>query len=309
MYLRHAIFAYALVFLGAGLACADFIQEFSGFDSIRETGVSGLVSSYFGDLQAGLPVSGPYIAGNLAQFGPQRVTYPSGIGAVPSPGGEIGLNFDQGALGIRVDGDQLVVKLATALDPTSGYYHTGWKSWYGQGDVFLSVADGEGVNHFALLNVWARDDKGNPRNYNNNYFNKGENFHLKGGTKNAALEGHLIALQNDSDVLLTGGTGAYGQSNAPAGLDRRVFASGGLDLGEAGLVLGSFMEDGRRWYTQTWSFALSSITSAKNFDVGLHAAASCGNDQIGGRFNVVVPEPSSLLLLICGLLAWRQSRA
>lgn len=300
--------AFVLIAFSATSARADFITEFSGFQTIQEVGVSGLASTYFGDVKAGLSISGDYVSHNLAEFGPERISYPSGIGAVPSPGGSIGLNFDQGALGFMVEGNDLVFKLATALDPTQGYYHSGWKTWYGQGDLFLSVSDGDNVNQYALLNVWARDEQDKTRNINNNYYNKGENFHVKGGAGNNSLEGHLVALQDDSDVLITGGTGAYTQSNAPNGLDRRVYAAGGLDLGDAGLTLGSFTDDGRQWYTETWRISMSSVSTAGTFDIGLHTAASCGNDQIGGRFSVVTPEPTSIFLLFCGALAWRHWR-
>jgi hypothetical protein len=308
MHVKRQLVAYALIVLGAASASADFITEFSGFNSVNEVGVSGLQSSYFADTKAGLPISGPLISKNLATFGPQRVSYPSGIGQVPSPGGAIGANFDQGALGLKVEGDELIFKVATALDPTAGYYHSGWNTWYGQGDLFVSVQNGSSVNHFALLSAWAHDAKGKTINYNGNYYAKGENFHLNGGAKNDGLEGHLVALRNDSDVLLTGGTGAYTASNAPTGLDRRVFAAGGLDLGNAGLMLGNFTDNGRLWYTQTWRVGISDLSSAKQFDLGLHTAASCGNDQIGGVFSVSIPEPASLLLLICGCAIWSQRR-
>ena len=308
MRLNHVLAVFAVLVLGSSWAGADFITEFSGFDSVNEVGVSGLASSYFGDTQAGLPVSGPLISQSLATFGPQRVSYPSGIGEVPSPGGAIGANFDQGALGLKLEGNELVFKLATALDPTEGYYHNGWKTWYGQGDLFVSVADDSGVNHFALLSAWARDAKDDAINYNKNYYNKAENFHLKGGVRNDSLEGHLVALQYDSDVLLTGGTGAYTSSNAPNGLDRRVFAAAGLDLGDAGLTFGSFTEGGRTWYTETWRLNVASLSSYNEFTLGLHSAASCGNDQIGGNFSVAIPEPAGLCLLFVGSLLWSARR-
>lgn len=309
MHLKHVLIAYGMLILGTVTTGADFITEFAGFEAINEAGVSGLRSSYFADTKAGLPLSGPTISDNLAVFGPQRVSYPSGIGEVPSPGGSIGANFDQGALGLKVEGNELVFKIATALDPTTGYYHSGFGAWYGQGDLFVSVEDSAGVNHFALLNAWARDAKDKAVNYNKNFYNKAENFHIKGGERNDSLEGHLVALQYDSDVLLTGGTGAYTASNAPSGLDRRVFAAGGFDLGDAGLSMGSFTDGGRTWYTQSWRVELASFTSDQEFAIGLHSAASCGNDQIGHVFNVAIPEPAALFLILAGGLICSHRRA
>ena len=94
--------AVALLLTGATLTQADLIDEYLGFDSIWEPGVSGLQSSYHSDVAGGAPMTGP-TTGSLAPiFGPGRVSYPSNIGEVPSPGGQMGLNFDQGALGVRL---------------------------------------------------------------------------------------------------------------------------------------------------------------------------------------------------------------
>jgi len=303
---RKILLAAAVLF-STTLASADLIELYNGYDSIWEIAVSGLRSSYFADTVAGLPVSGPTTSVDLPIFGPQRVAYPSGIGEVPSPGGTIGANFDQAVLGVRVDDGTLSVLLATALDPLRGYYHTGWKSWYGQGDLFLDVADSRGITHYALLNTWARDDEGEPLSLNGGHFNSARKFHLKGGTANTSLEGHLVRLQTDADVTLTGGKGAYTADNAPTGLDIRAYAEGGLDLGYANLTHSSIFDLGRTWYIQRWTVDLNALAADQNFQVTMHAVASCGNDQIGGSF--MVPEPSALLLVLAGfasLLRYRR---
>lgn len=282
-----------------GFARADLIQQFTGFDSIWEVGTSGLRSSYYTDTKNNVPVSGATTANFLPAFGPQRVSYPSGVGEVPSPGGSVGSHFDQGVLGVKTEDGNLIVQLATGLNPLTGYYHSGWNTWYGQGDLFLDVADQSGVSHYAALSMWGRDVQGNPISLNGGHFNAAQAFHV-GGSGRSNLEGHLVKLATDANVTTTGGTGAYTASNAPAGLDMRVYASGGTDRGNAALVQASLSDRGQSWYVQTWTIDLSSLSSDRMFNVALHAAASCGNDQIGGTFNV--PEPSSVLLVLGGLV-------
>ena len=87
-------------------------------------------------------------------------------------------------------------------------------------------------------------------------------------------------------------------SNAPAGLDLRAYAKGGSDLGSAGLTQSVLSDRGQNWYIQTWTIDLGSLSDAAAYNIGLHASASCGNDQIGGTFSI--PEPSSLGLVLSG---------
>jgi len=301
MHVLRRLSVFTIMVLGTGHARADFISEFDGFATIDGIGVSGLTSSYYGDTTAGLSLTGPTTSTSLALFGSDRISYPSNIGEVPSPGGLLGTHFDQGMLGWKLDGSQLTFKLAGGLDPLSGYYHSGWKTWYGQGDLFVSVKDNLGLHHFALLSNWATDDGGNPHQLNRGFFSDAQAFHLSGGAGGENIEGHLVELAMDSDVLISGGRGAYTSSNAPFGLDRRVYAGGGTDLGDAALVHGSFSDLGQQWYTQTWTLNLADLSTDADFEIGLHAAPSCGNDQIGATF--AIPEPATLALLTFGLAA------
>lgn len=290
----------AVVVACTGIARADLIQQFTGFDSIWEVGTSGLRSSYDTDTKNNASVSGAMTANSLPTFGPQRVSYPNGVGEVPSPGGSVGTHFDQGVLGVKTEGGNLVVQLATGLNPLTGYFYNGWNTWYGQGDMFIDVADDAGISHYAVLNNWGRDSHGNPISLNGGHFNAAQAFHV-GGSGRANLEGHLVELVTNSDVTITGGTGSYGTSNAPTGLDLRTFADGGTDCGSANLVQASLSDRGQSWYVQTWTINLSSLSTDRTYDIALHASASCGNDQIGGSFNV--PEPSSIVLVLSGLVA------
>jgi hypothetical protein len=280
-------------------AYADLLDVFAGFDAVWEVGASGLESSYYADTAAGLPVTGPTTDNFLHELGPSHVCYPSGVGEVPSPGGSLGQNFDQGVLGIKLDGDSLVIRLASALDPLEGFYHGGWNAWYGQGDLFLTVEDSNGISHYSLLNAWPRDELGAPRTLNGGHFDAAQAFHTSGGAGGASLEGHLIGLNTDADVTLTGGRGSYNASNAPSGLDQRAYAEGGTDLGDAGLVHESLSDYDQDWYLQTWTISLHTLSPDPAFDIGLHAISSCGNDQIGSL--ATVPEPGSIVLLVIGV--------
>lgn len=305
--MRNYLIATVVILIGCTAAAhADLVDAFVGFQTIEEIDVSGLVSTYHTDTVAGHPVAGATTGNVLPVFGPERVSYPNGIGQVPSPGGALGRDYDMGVLGYRLDGTDLVFQMATAIDPQLGRYHDGWGTWYGVGDLFLSVEDSAGMRHYALLNTWARDDQGQPVSINRGHYDAAKTFHTEGNTGRSSLEGHLIGLSTDSDVSLSGGRGAYNTSNAPAGLDLRVYAKAGTDLGDAGLVHSSLSDAGRTWYIQQWRVGVGNLSSDADFDLALHAEVSCGNDQIGGRFGVPEPSPALAMLAIAGLIFRRR---
>ncbi len=219
---------------------------------------------------------------------------------VPSPGGALGKNFDQGMLGMKVDGSNLVVKMATGLNPLTGYYYSGWNTWYGQGDMFVAVDDGSSVSHFALLNTWARVAPGGAlRQIDGGHFNDAQAFHV-------GREGSLVALGSNSDVTLTGGAGSYSAGHAapPAGLDTRAYAEGGTEIGDANIQHNSLTDLGQAWYIQTWTVPIAWLTSSTSaVTIGLHSTASCGNDTIAGNYTILdqIPEPCSALLAVIGL--------
>ena len=203
----------------------------------------------------------------------------------------------------------LVVQLAGTMDPRTGYYHSYFGVWYGQGDVFLTVADDDGVRQYALLNAWARRYDGSGRRLDGGHYDDAQAFHLNGGANGAGLEGHLIRLNESGDVVCVGGDGAYAPDYTPQpqGLDHRVFAQGGSDLGDAGLALGTTRDLGldnveQDWFVQTWTFPVTWLSSAGTFDLGLHATTSCGNDQIAMLTDISpVPVPGAVLLGMLGL--------
>lgn len=294
--------------VGGGALHADLSSEFAGFEAVWEIGVSGLESSYHSPTKIGTT-----LPNYLPVLGPGRVTYP--VGQVPSPGGSLGQIFDEGVLGVNVQGGSLVLRVAGGLDPLTGYWHSGWNTWYGQGDVFVTVEDSVGIRHYALLNAWARDSCGAPLTLDGSAFDQAQAFHVTGGAGGTSLEGHLVSLTQDNHVALTAGAGSYDPSYVPApwGLDYRALAQGGTVLGDAGLTHDSTWDIGlgdvnQEWYLQTWTVPIDWLSSDSVFTIALHKTTTCGNDQIGDLY--VVPAPSAVVLgaLGLGLVGWARKR-
>ena len=275
-------------------ANADLAANFTdmGFESVFEQNVSGLKSSYHAYTQGSWGVNN--IPNEMFTLSDQRVYYPW-VGTVPSPGGSRGRIFDEGAIGLKIEGANLVVKVAGRLDPLAGVKL--YRTWYGQGDVFVTVEDSAGVRQFALLNSWAKKPDQSYRNLGKGYFNQAKNFHATGGTGGTSLEGWLVGLQNSDDVARVGGPHSYpATSGNPDGLDYRTFAQGGEPIGWANITHSTTQEEDpnglwKNWYMQTWEFPTSWISSEQIFDIGMHKISSCGNDQIGMVTTVVVPAP------------------
>ena len=277
---------------------ADLSTAFAGYTTVSEVGMSGLQSSYYADTKSGVT-----LPDYMFSLGPERVSYPHGVGQVPSPGGGVGRVFDEGVMGLRVQGGNLIIQVAGGLNPAEGYYYSGWHTWYGQGDVLITVEDTAGISHFALLNSWASDGA-SYRTLNGGHFDAAQDFHTGagGGTD---LQGHLVSLSSTNDVVLAGGQGSYRPSYSPPpeGLDYRVYAQGGTDIGDAGLEHSSVWDVGlggvgQDWFLQTWMFPTNWLSSDPVFTIGLHKSASCGNDQIG--MVTVVPAPGALVLGLLG---------
>ena len=300
-----AVCAGVVGLVGVSAAQADLVTAFSGFATINEVGLSGMTSSYAADTANIVPRSGASIASSLATFGPARVNYP-GVGTVPSPGGSAAHGYDEGVLGVRVSGNNLVVQLASGIDPLTGTFNSGWNTWYGQGDMFIAVDDGGSVNHFALLTSWARDGANAPQNIGQGTFASAQAFHLGAGVGGGTREGNLVKLMADADIALSGGPGSYNPGNAPAGLDLRAYATGGVDLGDTNLVHNSTTDGGQTWYIQTWTVPMGLLANASQFSISLHNSPTCSNDQIGGEF--LVPEPGTLLTLALGVGAMAARR-
>ena len=291
------ILAVVTMLTVCGLARADLIDTYNGFDWFRSDGTTGLVSSYYSDVAAGQTITGTTTSTSLATFGPNRVSYPNGVGEVPSPGGSLMHYFDLGAVGVKADGNDLTFQLTSGMDPETGYYTSSDNTWIGIGDLFIDVSDSAGVRHYALLSTWGTEQSGAPLTYNGGYYSDAMSFHLT-GDGGSSLIGHLVKLTCNDDIMISGGTAAYNGGNAPTGLDRRIFASGGSDLGNGDLTLASLTDDGFNWYTQSWTINGSLLSQDAEYEISMHAGPTCANDQIGG--NVMVPEPTSLLLLLLG---------
>jgi hypothetical protein len=293
---KKVMYAVAVLLTSCSAVWADLASQFPGFTSVNyEVGQSGLKSNYDSTRL------GTTIPTGMMTFETSHVQYPGVSGTVPSPGGTVGLLFDEGAIGVRVDGGDLVVQVASAVNPQTGVNYGGTD--YGQGDVFVTVKDTVGVRQFALLNDWARGSTGGPLALNGGYFIDAQNFHTAGGAGGTSLEGYLVRLTDESHVLRYGGTAAYTTAYDVDGLDYRAYAKGGTDKWDAELATTSFSDSGKTWYIQTWTVSLNWLSSDSVFDIGLHVAPSCGNDQIGLLADVVVPVPGAILLGMLGLSA------
>ncbi|MBL8880968.1 MAG: hypothetical protein JNG88_17780, partial [Phycisphaerales bacterium] len=101
--------------IGSAAATADLIDQFNGYTFVNEIGVSGLKSNYHQDTVDGLNVLGPTTGSSLHSLAGTRVHYPN-QGEVPSGGAA----YDYGALGIRVSGGNLIVRVANGFNPLTG---------------------------------------------------------------------------------------------------------------------------------------------------------------------------------------------
>ena len=285
-------------------ANADLAANFTGmgFESIFEQNVSGLKSSYDAYTQGPSGVNN--VPNEMFTLSDQHIYYPW-IGEVPSPGGPTGRLFDEGAIGLKIDGANLVVKVAGRLNPLAGVQIGG--TWYSQGDVFVTVEDSAGVRQFALLNSWAKKPDQSYRILGDGHFNQAKNFHAT-GKDGASLEGYLVELEDSGDVARVGGPHSYdATSTSPVdGLDYRTYVQGGEPLVSANIFHSITEEEdpegySQTWHMQTWKFSASWISSEQVFDIGLHKISSCGNDQIGMVTTAVVPAPRAAVLGIIGL--------
>jgi len=287
-------------------ANADLAADFTGmgFESVFEQNVSGLKSSYHDHTKGLSGVNN--VPNEMFTLSDQRIWYPW-VGEIPSPGGPTGRLFDEGAIGLKVDGANVVVKVAGRLDPLAGVKLGG--TWYSQGDVFVTVEDSAGVRQFALLNSWAKKPDQGYRRLGDGYFKKAKEFHATGGAEDTSLEGWLVRLLNSDDVARVGGSRSYAAtSTSPvAGLDYRTYVQGGQPVGWADIAHTTTQErdpEGlwQPWYMQTWEFPASWISSEQVFDIGLHKISSCGNDQIGMVTTAVIPAPHAVVLGVIGLM-------
>jgi len=297
----NVLYVAIILLASCSAVWADLSSEFEGYTAVSEVGVSGLQSSYYADTKSGVT-----LPDYMFSLGPEHVSYPHGVGQVPSPGGNLGRVFDEGIMGVKVQGGNLMIQVAGGLNPRKGYYHRGWRALYGQGDVFITVDDTAGISHFALLNSWPMKKHKylHLGTAAETHYDAAQEFHT-GEVSGANLQGHLVSLSSTSHVSLTGGAGSYypSYSKSPEGLDFRAYAQAGTDIGDAGWGHSTTKDKGlvkkkQTWFIQTWTFPTNWLSSDPVFTIGLHKSASCGNDQIG--MVTVVPAPGALVLGLLG---------
>jgi hypothetical protein len=321
---------------------ASLAAAFSGYtiSSYNQQYYSGLTSSYYTPTVGAELGSqgGTYLPNYMFTLGgtsgTDQVLY-SDEGSpnnVPSPGycsTAIAGFFVEGGMGVK-DGGNLVVRIASTLNPNTGYYDgQWWHTTYGLGDVFLTVQDKAGVSQFALLNNWpGTGTPYTPTELGGGYFNAAENFHLYGSATATSggtdLEGDLVSLTNSNQVAGIGGPGSYDPASYYVpGLDYRVYAQGGTPLYDAGLRVDTttdtaFPGTPTTYYIETWTVPISYLSSDDTFNIGLHQTFTCGNDQIGLLATVsngsvinpanVVPVPGAVGLAAIGFCCLRLGR-
>jgi hypothetical protein len=286
---------------------------------VNEVGVSGMESSYY---QYTRPDPFPLILvpAVMPSLGFNRVSYPDGVGAVPSPGAYSAIDartFDEGMFGVQVKDGTLTVRVASGMDPKVGAYDGGWARWYDQGDLFVSVQDSLGVRQYALLNTWRQDANGSFLQIDDGSFNTAQAFHV-------GKVGALVQLATNSQVAQYGGGGAYDPTYhyVPTttngyGLDYRAFAQGGsvisgtdyLTLDQAAVQAPGYGGVVQNWYLETWTVPFSMFSSDQTATFGFHIAFDCGNDQIGWvgdlpsapHVGQQVPAPAAIVLGLIGI--------
>ena len=250
-----------------------------------EPGITGLRSSYHGRKL------GSAACRELPELkSSSRVHF--GHGGAPSPGGRTARHFDAGAIAYRIENGMLTVALAYGSDPDEWSRSGSFRNDpHGPGDLFLDVRSGTGeVLHFALLNPI---DGGRPLGHKG-YFEDAQTFRYSG----QARPGDLVRLTHDEDIRKSGGRRGFRPGHGPRGLDERVFARGGEPVGGSKLV--RYIVDGRQplvsatapWHVSEWTIPLGAIghEAGQKLVVALHAATSCGNDQIAGRIEIAGPD-------------------
>ncbi len=215
----------------------------------------------------------------LPSFGSKRLRY----GGKRSPAA--GFEFDEGVLAYRVDGDDLVVSVAAGV--AAAHWYQGSSALIGQGDLFLTVRQGDEINHFALLN----EINGGRRCGNDGRWRAAQRFRYGG----AAQVGHAVLLESEDQISHSGGIDGHGRGgNSPEGLDERVFACGGTDT-QAG-TLTHYTFDAAQplacnrevtWHVSEWVIPLTVLGDEEEaMEVAFHIAPSCGNDQLNGKAKI-----------------------
>ena len=270
------------------------------------------------------PASAPYPTYWIEQNNYAPVSYPYGIGNVPSPGGASGEKVDLEALYWRLNGDlaqpSLQVLLATSVDDHA--YFRSWQRHYRLGDLFLDM-DGDGVYDFVSVTTdW---DGGGIQPW--------RAYDPATGTYRSldhdAAPGSLYQISHPAEAVVTpdsqvatiigpgGGYGDYpdiesvvrpwvvdqdpgkvGAAIGLAGLAKQSYSygpswGGGYYGDYPNQPNGTLFSEDNTWFYE-WTIPLywidpdGSLTAENVQHIGLHLALECGNDLIAHEGTPIV---------------------
>ena len=256
-----------------------FRMELNGFEVVEDgVGTTGRHSSYHG---FGLDDDECF---EVPSFGEERVRFSGRL--IPAAGVE----YDEGVIGVRIDGDDLVVAVAAGVGSQKWTRGNGGNI-IGQGDLFVTVRQNGDLYQFALLN----DLNSGKSLANEGRWRAAQMFRYS----DQAEVGHAVLLTSEDHVSTSGGNQGHERGgNSPVGLDERVFARGGEDTGVGKLDHYEFDAqqplEGREvvtWNVSEWTIPLTVLGDEEEaMTLAFHIAPSCGNDQIGGEVRVPSKE-------------------
>jgi hypothetical protein len=206
------------------------------------------------------------------------ITYPGGVGNLPSPGllGEGGKKFDLEGLQVKEVGSYVYVALANSFGTTA--HSTAWKQDYRLGDLFIGV-DGGKYDYALDINSLANGKAGFYKVNNSwNYIqNVPGSYYNYSNIKNAVGAFEIGA--NSTKV----GDADFFTSYAPN------FETNYIKPGNGDTYVLEFRFD-------------RSLFGGSFSKLNFHTAVGCGNDLLEKSYTSAVPEPATGLLLGLGLL-------
>ena len=197
------------------------------------------------------------------------ITYPGGVGSLPSPGnlGEGGEKFDLEGLNYAYDNDFIYLSVTSSFN--EGAYSSAWNQTYGRGDLFFGFG-------------------GNKYDYA------------------ITSDGRLVDVSTYNEISTKPGTYYnYASIRAAAGAWR---VGTGSTLGnvnilksyDATLESNPMFGGGAGTYVWEYRFSRALLSDFGNGMITFHQTLECGNDLMEKQYESV-PEPATMVLFGIGL--------